>query len=146
MSLLTTFTVRWDNGKKSVLVEDIEQLDTALDQIENERGPKGRVFVVDITNGRNANGVARGLHMTVGHPVRNRVFWMGPGDNVGFEPELEPWNGDAIEFDYGHLPTEETPETLRVSRMKAREAAREFIRTNERPTCLAWQTVPSPAT
>ncbi|GAB1693629.1 Imm1 family immunity protein [Krasilnikovia sp. M28-CT-15] len=66
---------------------------------------------------------------------------MGPGDGVGYEPELEPWLGYPIEFDYGHLPTEETPETLRVSKSKAREAAREFIRTNERPTCLAWQSV-----
>ncbi|MEV6596111.1 Imm1 family immunity protein [Actinoplanes sp. NPDC051346] len=135
---MTAFQVQWDNGKKTVDVETVEQLDAALDRVEKERGPKGRVFVVDITKGEDEIGVPIGLHMSVGHPVRNRVFWMGPGDGIGYEPELEPWHGEMIEFDYGHLPTEEVPEALRVSQEKAREAAREFIRTNERPTCLSW--------
>ncbi|MEV6596110.1 Imm1 family immunity protein [Actinoplanes sp. NPDC051346] len=51
---------------------------------------------------------------------------------------MEPRQGEVIEFDYGHVPTEETPETLRVSQKVAREAAREFVRTGQRPTCLSW--------
>lgn len=133
--------MQWDNGKRTEFVENVEQLDVVLDRAGEERGPDGCFFVIDITNGKNANGVARGLHLSVGHPVRNRVFWMGSGDGVGYEPELQPWQGEAIEFDYGHLPTEELPETLRVSRNMAREAAREYVRTNERPTCLSWQSL-----
>ncbi|GAB1689507.1 Imm1 family immunity protein [Krasilnikovia sp. M28-CT-15] len=136
---MTDFKVQWDNGKKIVPVATVEQLDAALDQVEKERGPDGLVFVVDITNGELLGRVPIGLHMTVGHPVRNKVIWMGSGDGIGYEPELEPWHGETIEFDYGHIPTEEPPEYLRVTSAKAREAAREFIRTNERPTCLAWQ-------
>ncbi|MEV6596112.1 Imm1 family immunity protein [Actinoplanes sp. NPDC051346] len=135
---MVTFKVQWDNGKKIIPVENVDQLDAALDRVAQERGPKGRVFVVDITNGEDFDAIPIGLHMTVGHPVRNKVIWIGPGDGIGCEPDVEPWHGEEIVFDYGHLPTEEPPEYLRVSPEKAREAAREFIRTNMRPTCLLW--------
>ncbi|MEV6598745.1 Imm1 family immunity protein [Actinoplanes sp. NPDC051346] len=135
---MTTFSVQWDNGKKIVSVDNATDLESVLDRIEKERGPDGLHFVVDITNGELMRRLPVGLHMTVGHPKRNKVIWMGPGDGIGYEPELEPWHGETIEFDYGHLPTEEPPEYLRVGREKAREAAREFVRTNKRPTCLLW--------
>src|SRR5689334_8054660 len=78
------FKVRWDNGKKVEFVEDTEQLDKVLDRAEKERGPDGHFFVIDITNGKDEDGVSIGLHMTAGHPIRNRVFWVGPGDCVGY--------------------------------------------------------------
>ena len=47
----------------------------------------------------------------------------------------------TIEFDFGGVPTEETPETVRVLPAAALEAAREFMATGERPTCLEWLAV-----
>ncbi|GAB1688793.1 hypothetical protein KRM28CT15_05960 [Krasilnikovia sp. M28-CT-15] len=134
-----TIRVRWDNGQRKVEVGTTSELDEVLDRIEAERGPTGLSFVVDITKDLRYDGHRVGLHMSVGHPDRARVFWIGPGNGVGYEPGVSAWNGIPIEFDYGHLPTEEDPDCLRVTPAKAREAARQFIETGERPTCLAWE-------
>ena len=135
---MTTFEVQWDNGRRAVSVETVEGLDAVLDEIEQQRGPGGHAFVVDITNGEYRGKNPIGLHMSVGHSLRARVFWIGPGDGIGYEPEVTPWDGEPIAFDYGHLPTEEEPECLRVTPAKAREAAREFVATGQRPACLSW--------
>ncbi|BFU43133.1 Imm1 family immunity protein [Krasilnikovia sp. MM14-A1004] len=136
--LAMTIEIQWDNGEKTASVSSATELDEVLNRIEAQRGPTGLHFVVDITKNEEHRGMPVGLHMSVGHPDRARVFWIGPGDGVGYEPGVTAWDGKPIEFDYGHLPTEEDPNCLRVTPVKAREAARQFVETGERPTCLAW--------
>jgi hypothetical protein len=136
---MSKFEIQWDNGSKTVEVENASDLDAVLDGIETEKGPGGRAFVVDITSGETYKGIPVGLHMSVGHPDRAKVIWVGPGDGIGYQPDVAPWAGDIIAFDYGHLPTEEEPEYLRVTPAMAREAARQFIETGQRPTCLSWE-------
>jgi len=139
---VTRFEVEWDNGQRQQVVHTVDELDATLDRIENERGADGLPFVVDITADQEFDGFPVGLHVSVGGTRRAKVFWNGPpadGGGIGVEQGLPPWNDEAIAFDYGGLPTEETPETLRVTPAMARQAAREFIESGQRPTCLEWE-------
>jgi hypothetical protein len=123
-------------------VQTVEELDTVLDRIERQRGTDGLPFVVDITDDREFVGFPVGLHMSIGGQHRAKVFWNGTpagGSGIGVEPGVSPWDGEPIAFDYGGMPTEETPDTLRVTPKAARQAAREFIETGQRPTCLTWE-------
>jgi len=136
------FEIEWNNGQYQETVQTVAELDAVLDRIESERGVDGSPFVVDITDDREFDGFPVGLHMSIGGEHRAKVFWNGPpadDGGVGFEPDVPPWDGEPIRFDYGGLPTEDTPDTLRVTPATARQAAREFIETSQRPTCLAWE-------
>jgi hypothetical protein len=137
---VTQFRVRWDNGQRTELVETVAELDAVLDQIEHQRSSDGLPFMVDVTSTEARNqDFPVGLHMSLGHPERARVDWAGPPKpSTAFQNDILPWDGELIEFSYGGLPTEEEPETVRVSPEVAREAAREFVATGLRPTCVAW--------
>jgi hypothetical protein len=53
------------------------------------------------------------------------------------QPDLPPWN-EPIGFDvYGNWH-EHKPEETRVTPGLALEAAREYLRTGQRPTCVEW--------
>lgn len=138
---MTQFRVRWDNGQRTELVETVAELDAVLDQIEQQRSSDGLPFMVDVTSTEvRYQDFPVGLHMSVGHPERARVDWAGPPKpSTAFQSDVPPWDGELIEFSYGGLPTEEEPETLRVNPDVARQAAREYVETGQRPTRLEWE-------
>jgi hypothetical protein len=138
---MTKFSVSWNAGRREKFVETISELDFVLDQIERERSDNGLPFMVDVTSTEaNYQGFPVGLHMSVGHPVRARVDWAGPPKpSTAVDPGVPPWEGEAIAFDYGGLPTEEDTESLRVTPETARQAAREYVTTGQRPTCVGWE-------
>jgi hypothetical protein len=80
------------------------------------------------------------LEIGVGHPERSFVVWLGPGGGLGVEPAAPPWPEDApaIGFDYGGDAVFINADRGRVTPAAAREAAREFVRTGRRPTCIEW--------
>lgn len=122
------------------LAQSIEELDAILDDATAERDEDGLHYVIDIVEPGTEQGefdIPLGLHLGIG-PTYAKVLWTGHGDNLGYEPQTPPATTKIPEFNYGGVPTEEGPETLRVSPSTARNAAREFMATGSRPTCLSW--------
>jgi len=138
---VTTYSVSWGyDPHMTRSVQSAEELDAVLDEAVEAQDEDGLHYVIDIVDPDTKHGefdLPLGLHMGVG-PKRAKVFWTGPGENIGYEPGVPPVTTDLPEFNYGGLPTEESPETVRVTPAVAREAAREFVTTGQRPTCLEW--------
>jgi len=109
----------------------VAELDQVLDRISRDAEADKAPVVVDIfpTDG------SAGLQIGVGHPQRSFVFHVSYG--FGTDPTVAPWP-QTIEFDYAGEPTDYQPEETRVAPGAARAAAREYITTRQRPTCLEW--------
>jgi hypothetical protein len=89
-------------------------------------------------NRRAADGSA--LQIGVGHPHRAFALWLAPDGGIGVDPGAEPWPDGAedIAFDYGGDAVFVGADRGRVRPGAARAAAREFVTTGRRPTCLTW--------
>ncbi|GAA3781267.1 hypothetical protein GCM10022225_82070 [Plantactinospora mayteni] len=78
----------------------------------------------------------------IGHPERSFVDWLdrsqphGSGNRYATDPDLPPAS-EAIAFDFYGDWTEMPPERTRITPERAREAAREYLRTGQQPS-LAW--------
>ena len=138
---MTRYEISWGYDPHIVrFVESVNELDVVLDEATQSQDEDGLHFVIDLVDPDRKQGeidIPLGLHFGIG-PGYAKVIWTGPGENIGFESGIEPYGGVLPEFDYGGVPTEETPGTLRVSPAAAREAAREFVESGQRPTCLEW--------
>ncbi|WP_412540167.1 Imm1 family immunity protein [Longispora sp. K20-0274] len=121
-------------------VSTLDELDEAMTEAIAARNEDGMPLLFTVTNPSEltpGGSVPVGLMIGVG-VERAKVQWFGAGDGEGYSPDVPPWDGEPIEFDFGGVPTEETRETVRVLPGMALEAAREFMRTGRRPTCLGW--------
>ncbi len=136
--MTATFTVEW--GGHQVQVATVEDLDEVLDRAERDRNPDGLPYKIDLVlDGSGGEFGESGLQLGLGHPQRAFLMWFGePGGGLGHEAGLAPWTGGLLSFDYGGVPTEDGPERLGLSPAMARQAAREFLRTGQRPTCVRW--------
>lgn len=140
---MTSFLVEWGTDEANVeRVATVDEFDAVLDRIEGLRDPGGLPFKVDISAEAAEDAwPPQGMQVGLGHPRRARLTWFGePASGDGYEPDVPPGDGERIDFSYGGIPTEENPAGVRVTPQTAREAAREYIRTGRRPTCVSWNT------
>jgi hypothetical protein len=123
-----------------VPVRTVEELDRLLDELDTERGVDGAPYIVEVADEASGDGfITYHLQLTVGHPDRAALFFVGePAGGIGYQPELGPWTGGTVVFDYGGEPTEYGADRLRVTPVVAREAARQYLRTGRRPTRVEW--------
>lgn len=87
---------------------------------------------------RDSGGQWVGLDIGVGHPERSFVFFNQRGAGYGRETSLYMWGADIV-FDDGGQGTGYHPEETRVRAETALDAAREFVATGKRPTCVTWE-------
>ena len=138
------YNVSWDGPSaqnpqrgSEVDVSTVAELDAVLDRVAAHAAAKGVPFAVQVDREDSAGSVMIG----VGHPQRSFIDWlMDEGHrSFGSEPDM-PAAAASVVFDvYGEWH-EHPPEQSRVSPAVALEAAREYVRTGERPTCINWST------
>lgn len=80
----------------------------------------------------------------IGDPERSFVDWlMDKGHKrYAYEPDVPPTHAPVAYDAYGNWH-EHPPEESRVTPGTARQAAHEYVRTGERPTCVEWA-LPTP--
>ncbi|GAA0909302.1 Imm1 family immunity protein [Virgisporangium aurantiacum] len=138
-----SYVVTWGRGERRT-VSTIGELDAALDEATNPGMPR----VVGIYPPEHLNSDASpwdeplppALQIGVGHPGRAFVLWLAPDGGIGVDGDAEPWPDGAadIAFDYGGDPVFVGADRGRVRPATARAAAREFVVTGQRPTCVDW--------
>jgi hypothetical protein len=137
------YVVAWGRGNLRP-GSTIAELDAALDEV----GASGVPRVVGIyppehldnEDSSREEELPPALQIGFGHPERSFVLWLGPEGGIGIEAGVSPWPDGApdIAFDSAGDVILVGPDRTRVTPAVAREAAREFIRTRRRPTCLEW--------
>jgi len=138
-----TYIVAWGRGNRRPS-STVAELDAALDEAAASNVPQ----VVGIYPPEYLAGDASpwdgplppALQIGVGHPDRSFVLWLGPEGGVEVEAGAPPWPSGApdIAFGYGGDAVFAGPARARVTPATARQAAREFVRTGQRPTCVQW--------
>ncbi|WP_018253010.1 Imm1 family immunity protein [Salinispora mooreana] len=138
-----SYVVTWGRGNRRP-GSTIAEVDTAL----NDAAASGVPQVVGIYPPQHLAGDASpwdaplppALQIGVGHPDRSFVLWLGPEGGIGVEAGAPPWPDGTpdIAFDYGGDAVFAGPDRARVTPDTARQAAREFVRTGQRPTCVQW--------
>lgn len=128
----------WDRDQEAT-VADAEAMDALLDELAATPEASKLPYMVGIEAGPDG-----GLMIGVGHPTRSFVTWIdnanpdGSGDQVGYEPGVPPLNTSiAVNFS-GESSEYGTPERTRVTDEVARQAARQYVETGRRPTCVNW--------
>jgi hypothetical protein len=127
------FVVSWGRGGQREITA-AQELDPLLEEAAEQARTSGPV-VVSIY--RHDDGHWVGMDIGVGHPERSFAFYNDTGGGYGFEASLELWADDIV-FDYGGAPTEYHAEETRVRPAAALHAAREYVATGRRLTCLLW--------
>lgn len=141
-----TFVVMWDGpsitepdrgGEASI--STAAELDAVLDQVADQAVTDDQPYAVQIYR----DGEDVGLMIGVGHPERSFVSWVdnavpeGTGDAAAHEPGVVAPN-EPIGLDFFGTWTELDPQRTRVMPEAARQAAREYIETGQRPTGVEW--------
>lgn len=129
----------WDDAG-SAAVSTVEELDAVLDQVAASRDADGYSYKVGVFADDAAVGpLPIGLEITLGHPERASVLYIGPdGTGIGYHPDTPAWDGEPVWFNASGVPTDYGPDRLRLTPAQARHAAREFVRTGHRPTTVCW--------
>jgi immunity protein Imm1 of predicted polymorphic toxin system len=140
---VTSFLVVWgsqDPSGDTAHVATVDELDQVLDRVGELRSQDGLPFLVSISPSEpGPDSSASGLQVGFGHPGRGRLLYVGsPGGGLGYDPDLPAWAGEELSWDFGGVPTEDDAGTLRVTPEQARRAAREYVATGTRPTCVRW--------
>lgn len=121
-------------GSYDIAVSSPADLDTALDAIATTGTP----MLVNIIDAWDGHDIPYGLQIGIGTGERSCARYTGkPADGLGYDPAVAPPR-DPITFDLGGEPVTVEPERLRLSMAQAREAARQYVATGGRPTCIAW--------
>jgi hypothetical protein len=131
-----TYTVTWGLDEETddthhARVTDADQMDHLLDTIAATRGDGGAPFAVTIVADDDPDA-HRALQLGVGHPDRAFVLCLGDHGGYAYEPDLPPWS-EPITFNYHGEPTEYGPNRTRTTPAVAREAARQYVTTGNRP-------------
>ncbi len=132
----------WFGRQDARPVSSVADLDEVLDEAETLRGDGGAALVVTIIPvvvGAQFDELP-GLEIGLGHPDRAFIFFgtaEGVGSGYGVESGVEEWP-TVIGWDYSGSWTDYEPAKTRVTSATAREAARQYVRTGQRPTCVEW--------
>jgi hypothetical protein len=138
---MTTYSVEW-GGNEPAIIGAVEELDELLEELADSTGDEGAPYAVSIAavtadEAEHPFG-PEGLQVGVGHPARAFVFWAGDDSSgYGHESGVASYS-EGIGFDLGGQWTEYHPDETRVTAETAKAAAREYVTTGERPTCLEW--------
>jgi hypothetical protein len=140
-----THVVTWGCGNHKT-ISSAAELDTVLDEIDAAGLPQlVGIYPPEYTTADFDpwSDAARppALQLGVGHPDRSFLLFIGDGGGEAIEAGMPPWPDDAadIAFDYGGEPVFCGADRARVRPQTARQAAREFVATGQRPTCVTWQ-------
>ncbi|GIJ51378.1 hypothetical protein Val02_82640 [Virgisporangium aliadipatigenens] len=143
-----SYIVTWGRDNRRT-VSTVQELDAALDEATDSGTPR----VVGIYPPEHFAGDASpwdepappALQIGAGHPDRAFVLWLAADGGIGVDDDLPPWpQGVAdIAFDYAGDPVFAGADRARVGPSSAREAAREFVETGVRPTCVRWVEQPA---
>ncbi|MGC9667746.1 Imm1 family immunity protein [Planosporangium sp. 12N6] len=133
------YTLHWgpDNARRITTVAELEGL---LSFLTTVRGRDGAPHGVDLLPAGVDEG---GLQLGIGHPQRAFVVWLdagaapGTGGSYGIDDDLEAWP-EPIGFDCGVDVVDFKPAWTRVTPRQAVQAAREYVVTGARPTCLRF--------
>jgi hypothetical protein len=138
-----SYVVTWGRGNRRP-VSTVPELDAALDEAALPGIPRVVGIYPPEHLDRDASPwdgpLPAALQIGVGHPDRAFARWLAPDGGIGVEAGTPPWPDSApdIAFDYAGDAVFAGPDRARVRPPAAREAAREFVRTGGRPTCLQW--------
>jgi Immunity protein Imm1 len=136
------YTVSWDgpnevepDRERRILISTVAELDAALDEAADQAVAEQLPYAVQVDHPRAPGCVTIGL----GDEERAFVDWLTPEGRreYAFEPHI-PVEAGGVAFDVNGEWYEHDPEELRVTPMTAREAARQYVRTGLRPTCVDW--------
>jgi hypothetical protein len=140
-----SYTVSWDGPSaeepdrgNEVPVSTVRELDLVLDRVNAQAAAENLPYAVQI----HQPGQHGAIMIGIGHPERSFVDWLdrsqphGGGNRYATDPDLPPAS-EAIAFDFYGDWTEMPPERTRISPERAREAAREYLRTGQQPS-FAW--------
>ena len=125
-----TYMVTWSPDRTRE-VTDVDGLEAVLDEITGQQ----HRLVVGVYQQRDGRWV--GMDIGVGHPERSFVFFNARDGGYGVESDLPEWDGDIV-FDFGGQGTDYHPEETRVSAATAVQAARQWVMTGQRPTCVSF--------
>jgi len=137
-----TYQVSWDGPSADdpsrgteIEVSDVAELDAALDRAEAQALAEEVPCAVQI----HCSTAPGSLLLGLGHPGSSFVDWLVPDGLHQSAYEASCPEGDAtIGFDvYGDWH-ERPPAKLRVRPTTAREIAREYVRTGQRPSGVDW--------
>jgi hypothetical protein len=120
-------------------VATVKELDALLDRVAAVPGESGAGHEVWVFNW--VGGKFLGVQLGVGHPDRSFVHFNDASEQVfGYQPDVG-YAAGYLAFDQvvGSSPLRHPPALTRVTPAAARLAAREFVTTGQRPTCLSWE-------
>jgi len=131
------YAAKWGREPR-VEFETADELDVLLDGIgpSSESGLPVNVSIYPL----DGSDFPPTLQIGVGHPARSYVAYLDVESDLSgwaHDANLNAWP-DAIRFDLGGEPTDCPPERTRVTPDAARQAAREYIETRQRPTRVEW--------
>lgn len=137
-----TYVVDWGRDDNETPVSTVDELDAVLDQIGQQAAQHGPiavdVFPDDDQDGTEPDYVPYGLEIGIGYPDRSYVSYTGePASGFAYDPDLPPLE-DTRTYNYGGEPAWYDPEHTRITPQQARDAAREYVRTGQRPACVRW--------
>ncbi|ROO52792.1 immunity protein Imm1 of predicted polymorphic toxin system [Micromonospora sp. Llam0] len=140
-----SYTVSWDGPSaeephrgNEVAVSTVEELDLVLDRVHAQAAAEDLPYAVQI----HRPGRHGAIMIGIGHHERSFVDWLdrgqphGSGNRYAIDPDLDP-AAETIAFDFYGDWSEVPPDRTRISPHRAREAAREFLRTGQQPS-LDW--------
>jgi hypothetical protein len=141
-----SYVVSWDGPSEEepgrgneVPVSTVDELDAVLDRVAAQATAEDLPYAVQVHRPGRHGAVMFGI----GHSVRSFLDWLdrgqphGTADRYAVEPGVSAAS-EPVAFDFYGDWTEMPPERTRVTPLAARDAAREFVRTGGRPTCVEW--------
>lgn len=137
-----TYQVSWDGPSAEepgrghqVDVDTVADLGGVLDRVAIQAAAENVPFAVQVHDPAASGSIMLG----VGRPERSFVDWLVPDGRHehGYQPDTTP-PAEPIGFDVYGGWHEHPTHKLRVTPNTARQAAREYVRTGRRPTCLRW--------
>jgi hypothetical protein len=119
-----------------VTAESIAELDGILDRLDREATAAARPCVVELQSAKGSLGIGLGAGYSL-------LTWI---DSSGLPPYFasagahETEVGEVVRFMFGSERSE-YPKWQVIDRDLARRAAREFLESGERPSCVEWAEV-----
>jgi hypothetical protein len=133
------YAAKWGREPRAEF-QSVAELDALLDAIEPspESGLPVNVSIYKL----DGSDFPPTLQIGLGHPERSYVAFIDVEDDErsgwAFDRAVPPWR-EPIRFDLGGEPTDCPQERTRVTPDAARQAAREYVESGERPAGVEWQ-------
>jgi hypothetical protein len=124
-------TISWAENETAPATT-VEQLDEQLDSLDAQ-ARNSRPFIAELAH---PNGAVLSIGLGRDRSVLNHSASPDPPYYTSHDPEAEA-GGTAVFFFYGH--ESEFPADAAVPIADARDAAREFLQTGERPENIEWR-------